>query len=128
MNLIRQAFAYQMEFARYRPKTTPRVKSVLQDFTCTVIPNKVLKTFSGHSGNVKCVEFVGERGEKIFSGSRYLDSHMLINSDNTCRLWNVNTAECLGVMKGHTGRIWDVSSEKNGCFSASASGDSTVKV
>jgi hypothetical protein len=31
-------------------------------------------------------------------------------------------------MKGHSGRIWGVSSEKNGLFSASAAGDGTVKV
>ena len=68
--MIRQAFAYQMEFSRYRPKTTPKVKSILQDYTSTVIPNKELNTFSGHTGNVKCVAFVGECGDKIVSGSR----------------------------------------------------------
>ena len=53
----------------------------------------------GHAGNVKCVDFVGDDGKWIVSGS----------SDNTVR-------------------IWDVSSMKSGGRVASASGDGTVKV
>ena len=61
----------QVEFSRYRPKITPNVKTILHDYSATVIPNKELKNFVGHKGNVKCVEFVGEKGDYMISGSRY---------------------------------------------------------
>lgn len=74
--------------------------------------------FVGHTGNVKCVDFVGEDGKWIASGS----------SDNTVRIWDLESAQILSVLEGHTSRVWDVASNKSGARVASASGDGTVKV
>jgi WD40 repeat protein len=50
------------------------------------------------------------------------------NSDNTCKVWDVKSSECLATLTGHTGRIWSVSTNKQGSLAASASGDGTVKI
>jgi len=93
LHLLQQAAAYQVEFSRYHPKTTPRLATyvsigralerqacnvltreetsrLLRDYTSFVLPNSEKKTLVGHQGNVKCVEFVGEEGLHIISGSR----------------------------------------------------------
>lgn len=118
LGLLRQAVAYQIEFSRYHPKIAPTVNSLLDDYTSFVIPNAVGATLTGHQGNVKCIEFIGEEGKKIISGS----------SDNTLRIWDTESAQCLDVLHGHRSRIWDLSTTHEGDFVASASGDSTVKI
>ncbi|KAJ3292410.1 hypothetical protein HDU76_007166, partial [Blyttiomyces sp. JEL0837] len=117
LTMLRQAVAYQIEFSRYHPRIAPKIKTLLQDYQSLIIPNAVRHSFVGHRGNVKCVDFVGDLGQYIISGS----------SDNTCRIWETDTAECRAVLEGHSARIWDVSSNRAGTFVASASGDSTVK-
>jgi WD40 repeat protein len=82
------------------------------------VPNTVKNKFKGHKANVKCANFVGDSGSKIISGS----------SDNTCRLWKTDSGECLGVLTGHSSRIWSVSSRTDGHYCASGSGDTTIKV
>ena len=64
------------------------------------MPNAARKVLTGHTANVKCVEFVGDEGTKIVSGS----------SDNTVRVWDTETGACEAVLEGHTSRIWDLSS------------------
>ncbi|CAI2185311.1 11560_t:CDS:10 [Funneliformis geosporum] len=118
LTLLRQAVAYQIEFSRYHPRIAPRVNTLLQDYTSFVIPNAVRATLTGHRGNVKCVEFVGEEGREIVSGS----------SDNTIRIWETESAKVIGSLEGHESRIWDVSSNKNGSMVSSASGDGTIKL
>lgn len=68
--LLRQAVAYQIEFSRYHPKIAPTVNTLLDDYSSFVIPNAVSATLTGHQGNVKCVQFLGEEGKTIVSGSR----------------------------------------------------------
>ncbi|KAL1916932.1 uncharacterized protein VTP21DRAFT_5129 [Calcarisporiella thermophila] len=118
LTLLRQAVAYQIEFSRYHPRTAPVIDTLMEDYTCFVIPNAVRARLCGHRGNVKCVSFLGEEGRQIVSGS----------SDNTLRVWDTETSQCLGILEGHTSRIWDVSSIKGGNMIASASGDGTVKL
>ncbi|KAI8929536.1 WD40-repeat-containing domain protein [Entophlyctis helioformis] len=118
LKLMRQAVAYQVEMSRYHPSITPKLSTLLHDYTPLVVPNAVKTVFRGHTGNVKCVEFVGEDGRLIVSGS----------SDNTCRVWETETGAAVGVLEGHSSRIWDMSSTLDGSFVASASGDSTVKL
>ncbi|KAJ3106459.1 hypothetical protein HDU97_006245 [Phlyctochytrium planicorne] len=118
LTLLRQAVAYQIEFSRYHPRIAPRITTLLQDYTSLVIPNAVRNTYWGHKGNVKCAEFVGEEGRLIISGS----------SDNSCRIWDTESADCKGVLEGHSSRIWDVASSRSGSFVSSASADGTVKV
>ncbi|KAI8819010.1 WD40-repeat-containing domain protein [Fimicolochytrium jonesii] len=118
LNMLRQAVAYQIESSRYHPRIAPRVTTLLEDYQCPMIPNAVRTTFAGHKGNVKCVDFIGEEGLSLISGS----------SDNTCRIWNTETGECQFTLEGHASRIWDVTSNKTGTLLASASGDGTVKL
>ncbi|KAI9143299.1 WD40-repeat-containing domain protein [Paraphysoderma sedebokerense] len=118
LSLLRQAVAYQIEFSRYHPRIAPKVTTLLQDYQSFIIPNAVRHTFTGHKGNIKCVDFVGEEGKLIASGS----------SDNTLRIWDTETSNCVGVLEGHTSRIWDVTSNPSGSIVASASGDGTVKL
>ncbi|KAG5455860.1 MAG: hypothetical protein BJ554DRAFT_4568, partial [Olpidium bornovanus] len=73
LTLLRQAVAYQIEFSRYHPTVAPVVTTLLQDYESLIIPNSVRHTMSGHSGNVKCVQFVGEDGRNIVSGSRFAE-------------------------------------------------------
>ncbi|KAG9296188.1 hypothetical protein G9A89_014780 [Geosiphon pyriformis] len=112
------AVAYQIEFSRYHPRVAPRVNTLLQDYTSFIIPNAIRATLVGHRGNVKCVEFVGQEGREIVSGS----------SDNTLRIWDTESAREIGILEGHESRIWDVSSNKNGSYVSSASGDGTIKL
>lgn len=53
---------------------------------------------------------------------------MNTNSDNTLRVWDTESGQCLHILEGHSSRIWDVSSNDAGTTVASASGDSTVKI
>ncbi len=99
-------------------KTDFLSQRLLHDFSALVVPNCVKNEFKGHKSNVKCANFVGENGYRIISGS----------SDNTCRIWKTETGECLGVLNGHTSRIWSVSSRTDGQYCASGSGDTTIKV
>jgi hypothetical protein len=54
------AAAYQVEFSRYHPRVTPRVTTLLEDYTCFVVPNAPRSVLLGHTANVKAIEFVGE--------------------------------------------------------------------
>lgn len=49
-------------------------------------------------------------------------------SDNTVKIWEVSKGSSAHELKGHTSRIWDLSSSLNGELLCSASGDGTVKV
>ncbi|KAL6070987.1 WD40 repeat-containing protein SMU1 [Balamuthia mandrillaris] len=120
--LLRQAVFYQLEFSRYHPKVVPKVTTLLEDFSPFVLPNALKDCFVGHRGNVKCVEFIGEEGFTLASGS----------SDNTIKVWDVEAGagqkHLLHTLKGHTSRIWDISSNLSGSLLASASGDGSVKL
>ncbi|ORZ29211.1 WD40-repeat-containing domain protein [Catenaria anguillulae PL171] len=118
ITLLRQAVAYQVEFARYHPKVPPRIQTLLEDYTTLIVPNAVRHTLSGHKDNVKCTSFVGADGQYLVSGS----------SDNTARLWNTETGAPIAILSGHTSRIWDLSSEPSGQYVATASGDGTVRL
>lgn len=43
---------------------------LLEDYSSFVIPNSLAANLCGHRNNVKCVEFLGEEGREIVSGSR----------------------------------------------------------
>ena len=49
-------------------------------------------------------------------------------SDNTIRLWDTESSDCVTELEGHASRIWDLDSTNKGEFVASGSGDGTVKV
>jgi WD40 repeat protein len=118
VTLIQQAIAYQIQTSRYQLNTKPKVTTLLTDYTTIVVPNSLKSSFKGHTDKVKCVLFVGDNGVLLATGS----------SDNSVRLWETESGQCLSTMTGHSSRIWDLTSTKDGRFLASASGDSTIKV
>ncbi|KAI0563762.1 Translation initiation factor SUI1 [Gracilaria domingensis] len=118
VHLLQQALAFQIASSRHAPKLPPRIGTLLEDYESVVIPNKLQRAFVGHSGNVKCVTFVGEEGDTIASGS----------SDNTARIWDTSSGALKRILCGHTSRIWDISATANGKLLASASGDGTIRV
>eukprot|EP01087_Luapelamoeba_hula_P022214 TRINITY_DN7906_c0_g1_i1.p1 TRINITY_DN7906_c0_g1~~TRINITY_DN7906_c0_g1_i1.p1 ORF type:complete len:601 (+),score=60.46 TRINITY_DN7906_c0_g1_i1:221-1804(+) len=126
LHLLRQAVAYQIEFSRYHPKVAPKIHSLLEDYSPFVLPNSLRAVYNGHKDAVKCIDFVGVEGTLLASGA----------SDNTVRVWSTHTPKESGEhvqssvleLKGHSSRVWDVSSSFTGRLLASASGDATVKV
>ena len=94
------------------------ISSLLSDYACYVLPNAPKTLLGGHKGNVKCVEFVGEEGNLIASGS----------SDNTVRLWSAEDGRCVRILSGHTSRVWSVASSRAGNLLITASGDATACV
>lgn len=94
------------------------LRSLLADYACYVLPNSPKTTLGGHKGNVKCVEFVGEEGNLIASGS----------SDNTVRLWSAEDGRCVRVLSGHSSRVWSVAASRAGNLLVSTSGDATAAV
>ncbi|KAJ0400802.1 hypothetical protein ATCC90586_008089 [Pythium insidiosum] len=150
MQLLHQSVAYQMEFSRYHPKTVPKVTTLLQDFEFEVLPNCVKSTYVGHAQNVKYVTFVGRDGEFLASGSsdaavklwpvefppvvadaeipelpflQTAGAHSASGAGKgeICKTW------CRD-LKGHSSRIWYVTSNGAGDRLFSASGDGTVKI
>ncbi|RKP26669.1 WD40-repeat-containing domain protein [Syncephalis pseudoplumigaleata] len=118
IGLLQQAVAYQMEHSRYHSKTIVKSTSLLADYASFVIPNAMCKTFRGHRHNAKCLTFAGVNDKYILSGS----------SDNTLRLWNTESSECLGILNGHSSRVWDVNANATGRYAVSASSDRTVRI
>ncbi|KAJ2161054.1 hypothetical protein GGF46_001801 [Coemansia sp. RSA 552] len=118
VTLLRQAVAYQIESCQYHSEALPLVPTLLTDYAPVVVPNTEQQSFVGHLGNIKCTAYVGPYGRYLASGS----------SDNTIRIWDTDTAECITTLHGHTARIWDVCTDRDGATLISASGDSTVKI
>ncbi|PVU98683.1 hypothetical protein BB559_001374 [Furculomyces boomerangus] len=116
--LLSQAVAYQIESNRYHVEPHPSINTILVDYEPIIVPNTAKTTFTGHQANAKCVAYVGDDGDFVASGS----------SDNTIKLWNVETGECISTLYGHTSRVWDLCIDKAGSTLFSASGDRTVKV
>ncbi|KAL8281312.1 hypothetical protein RQP46_006346 [Phenoliferia psychrophenolica] len=117
VTLLEQAVSYQISRARYKPKEPPAISSLLQDYAPSVVPNTMASVLSGHTANIKCARFIGSSGRHLVSGS----------SDTTLRIWDALRGHSLNVLRGHTGRIWDVDATARGDRVLSASADRTVK-
>jgi len=116
--LVTQALEHQVSSSRYQPTVPPRIGSILSEYECFVVPNVQRHAMAGHTGNVKCTVFVGDDGLELASGS----------SDNTVALWETDSGSRVGVLTGHTSRVWDVAASRTGALLASASGDGTVRL
>ena len=74
----------------------------------------LLKTLEGHSNSVS----FSPDGYKVASGS----------NDNTVKLWDVTSGECLQTLEGHSRYVTSVSFSPDGTKITSGSADNTVKL
>ena len=116
LQLMEQAVEYQIRCSNYQPIVRPPATSLLRDYHCFVLPNALRCEYRGHKSNVKCITFMHNNPSYLVSGS----------SDQTLRIWDVSqpdggTHNSL-VLRGHTSRIWDISTAYKDDVIASASG------
>ncbi|PGG95247.1 hypothetical protein AJ79_10165 [Helicocarpus griseus UAMH5409] len=76
-----------------------------------------LQTLMGHSNSVHSVAFSSD-GSTLASGS----------SDDTIKLWDVETGKELQTLMGHSGSVKSVAFSSNGLTLASGSSDHTIKL
>jgi len=76
-----------------------------------------LLTLKGHTTWVWSIKF-SPLGKIIASGGE----------DQTMRIWDVSTGQCLQILKEHTSAILSISFSPNGQILATSSADSTVKI
>lgn len=91
-----------------------KVETLLLDPRPRTLPSDLVKTFSGHSDNVKTVAWIDDT---IFASG---------SSDNSAIVWNYDTGEQLQRLVGHKGRIWDLAVSSDTKMLATASNDGTV--
>src|SRR5205085_8024449 len=48
--------------------------------------------------------------------------------DQTVRLWDVSTGQCLMILQGHSNRVWLIAFNPDGSMLASGSDDGTVRL
>ena len=116
--LLKQAACYQIIRTKVHRNISPKLKSLLQDFSPFALPNAPLHILNGHSANVKCLDWLGLDGDYIISGS----------SDNTIRIWDVAAGSCIATCEGHSSRIWSVAATPKGNSFLSASADGSVRL
>ena len=78
---------------------------------------ELVGTLQGHSNWVRSVSFSPD-GTKVASGSY----------DNTVKLWDVTSGECLQTLEGHSRGVRSVSFSPDGTKIASGSRDDTIKI
>jgi WD40 repeat protein len=92
-----------------------------------------LKTLHCHGSRVLSVSFspvylrhaCGERGASSGGIGQILATG---HDDQTIKLWDVQTGQCLKVLEGHTGWVWSISFSPDGQTLASGSLDYTVRL
>ncbi|KAL1411072.1 hypothetical protein Q8F55_002019 [Vanrija albida] len=118
VTLLRQAAAWQIQASGDRSRGQWGVTSLLSDYARPSVPSRLQRLITGHTANVKCVDFVGEASGLGVSGS----------SDATLHIFSIDDGATHRVLTGHQSRIWDVASTQDGRLLASGSGDGTVRI
>jgi WD40 repeat protein/serine/threonine protein kinase len=88
-----------------------------------------LRNFMGHKGRVFSVCFSAD-GQLALSGSANGAFTMrdLVNGDDTLKLWDIATGECLRTFTGHTDCVTSVCFNAGGQLALSGSHDNTLKL
>lgn len=76
-----------------------------------------LVNYRGHTDGVWSLAF--HPGEQIMASG---------SDDQTVRIWDVNTGECLNILHGHTDRVRSVTFSPDGSLLASGSDDQTARI
>jgi len=86
-----------------------------------VVNRKLIRYLSGHEDQVNCLSFSPD-GKYIASGSGSF-VHTLYNSDNSVRVWEVNSGNEIAIFRKHNVMVNSVCFSKNGKILASAAGN-----
>ena len=71
----------------------------------------------GHSNSVNCISYS--------SNGKYLSSGSL---DNTVKIWEISSGECINTLEGHEWAVNSISYSPDGKYIASGSNDGTIKI
>lgn len=112
INLLRQM---QIDLSGWDFSNLTVWQAYVQDATLSGV--NFAGAMEGHDSMVVSVMFSPD-GTRLISGSH----------DQTVRLWEVSTGECLKVLQGHDNWVWSVAFSPDGHSIASASQDETIKL
>lgn len=93
------------------------IKTYNSNSTNRLIGDGLIDTFTGHSDSINTVT-ISPNGQIIVSGSE----------DNTIKLWDLNTGECLATLAGHEAGVRAVAISPDGQLLVSGSADNTIKL
>lgn len=77
----------------------------------------LLRTVEGHADRITALR-VSRNGRYVLTGSE----------DNTARLWEVETGQCVRTLEGHTGSVESVGLSAGGLYALSGAHDRTVRL
>jgi len=91
-----------------------------------------IRTMEGHTSSVTSLSLTPAGGLGLSgSGEESLTvgfEKVYLSKDNTLRLWDLKTAECLSTMEGHTDKVTSVCLTPDGRLGMSGSYDKTVRL
>ena len=85
------------------------------------LPLRSLRIFEGHTASVNSVCLSSDGRRALSGGGMY-------GRDNTIRLWETETGECLQTFEGHTGDVTSVYLSSDDKYAISGSFDNTVRL
>jgi len=115
VQLLQQAVGYQVSCSNH-VLGNARPMTLVKDYVCFGPPTRAHRVYKGHTQDVKSVVFVGADGKRLASGS----------ADKLVRIWDTNSGLCERVLRGHTSKIWCVTSDRKGSRVLSGGGNGDV--